>query len=66
MKAGQGYFYWGDMQLNKCKNCKYLKAYYFEGMGYYCDNYNSENYKDFLNRDSAGCKSFEVRDVKVK
>ena len=54
------------MWLNKCKNCKYLKAYYFEGMGYYCDSYNSENYKDFLNRDSAGCKNFEVRDVKVK
>ena len=52
--------------MNKCKNCKYLKSYYFSDMGCYCDNHNSTNYKNYLNVGSAGCKNFEVRDVKAK
>ena len=52
--------------MNKCKNCKYIKSYYFSDMGCYCDNHNSTNYKNYLNVGSAGCKNFEVRDVKVK
>ena len=52
--------------MNKCKNCKHLKSYYFSDMGCYCDNHNSNSYKNYLNVGSAGCKNFEVKDVKAK